>query len=264
MQHRPIIGIPTQNLQAIDRIPEDLPPSWVMNQRYYQACAMAGAAPFMVPLMEDDPEVLRALYDALDGVFLAGGVDVDPAAYGADRDELCGRTDLARDWVELAFAKWALQEGKPVLGVCRGMQVINVASGGSLVQDCTARWEGSIKHDYFPGAGWARDHLAHEIRVAPGSRLHAAFGAEQVQVNSMHHQGIERLGGGLRATAWAPDRLIEAVEAQDDAHFMVGVQWHPEMLIESDPGTARLFAAFVEACLAFRTRRLAAELPVPA
>jgi putative glutamine amidotransferase len=255
MQHRPLVGIPAQSLQAIDRIPEDLPPSWVMNQRYYEACALAGAAPFMVPLLEQDAEVLRALYDALDGVFLAGGVDMDPATYGEEKDELCGRTDLSRDRVELAFAKWAIQEGKPILGVCRGMQVVNVALGGTLVQDCAARWEAAIKHDYFPGQGFAREHLAHEVAVAPGSRLHDAFGTERMDVNSMHHQGVLRLGDGLRATAWAPDGLIEAVESQDDGHFLVAVQWHPEVLIDTDPGTARLFGGFVAACQAYRARR---------
>lgn len=256
MQHRPVVGIPAQSLQAIDRIPEDLPPSWVMNQRYYQAVTQAGAAPFMVPLLDQDADTLRALYEALDGIFLAGGVDVDPASYGEERDALCGRTDRPRDLVELAFAKWAVQDGKPLLGVCRGMQVVNVAAGGSLVQDCTAHWESAIKHDYFPGEGWSREHLAHDITVAPGSRLHAAFGADAVRVNSMHHQGLRRLGGGLRATAWAPDGLIEAVESQEDEHFLVAVQWHPEVLLDSDPGTLRLFTDFVEACRAYRTRRV--------
>ena len=257
MQHRPVIGIPTQTLQAIDRIPEDLPESWVMNQRYFLACTSVGAVPWMVPLLDDDPETLRAIYDRLDGVFLAGGVDVDPASYGEERHELCGRTDLSRDRVELAFARWALQDGKPVFGVCRGMQVINVAAGGTLLQDCTAMCEHAIKHDYFPGAGWERDYLAHQVTLAPGSRLHAAFGAGSTPVNSMHHQGIARLGDGLKATAWAPDGLMEAVETQDDAHFMVGVQWHPEMLIDADAGTRRLFEHFIDASLAWREARSA-------
>jgi putative glutamine amidotransferase len=258
MQHRPLVGIPAQSLQAIDHIPEDLPASWVMNQRYYEACVHSGAAPFMIPLLQD-AEALRALYEALDGVFLAGGVDVDPASYGEEKDALCGRTDLSRDRVELAFTRWALRDGKPILGVCRGMQVLNVATGGTLVQDCTTGWQDAIKHDYFPGEGFAREHLAHEVSLAPGSRLQAAFAAASVPVNSMHHQGILRLGDGLRATAWAPDGLIEAVEIQGDQQFAVAVQWHPEVLIDSDPGTARLFADFVAACEAFRARRLELE-----
>jgi len=251
MQQRPVIGIPTQTLQSIDRIPEDLPASWVMNQRYFYACTAVGAIPWMVPLMDDEPETLRAIYDRLDGIFLPGGVDMDPTSYGCERHELCGRTDLPRDAVELMFARWALEDGKPVLGVCRGMQVINVAAGGNLVQDCGELYTGAMKHDYFPGAGWARDHLAHAVRVAEGSRLHEAFGVLEQPVNSMHHQGLCDIGSGLVATAWAPDGLVEAVEAVRDDHWLVGVQWHPEMLIDDHPGTRRLFEAFIEAANQF-------------
>ncbi|MBW3571572.1 MAG: gamma-glutamyl-gamma-aminobutyrate hydrolase family protein [Gemmatimonadetes bacterium] len=247
MRQRPVIGIATQTLQSIDRIPEDLPASWVMNQRYFHACTSVGAIPWMVPLLDNDPETLRAIYDRLDGVFIAGGVDMDPQSYGAPRHELCGRTDPPRDAVELQFAKWALEDGKPVFGVCRGLQVINVAAGGTLIQDCAGLVHDAIKHDYFPGAGWARDYLAHEIRVAPGSRLHAALGDERVMVNSMHHQAVERIGAGLVATAWAPDGLVEALEGTREGQFLLGVQWHPEMLLDQHDGTRRLFEDFIEA-----------------
>jgi putative glutamine amidotransferase len=246
MQQRPVIGIPTQTLQSIDRIPEDLPDSWVMNQRYFIACTAVGAVPWMVPLLDQDPDTIRAIYERLDGIFIAGGVDMDPTSYGEDRHELCGRTDLPRDRVELMLVRWALDEGKPVFGVCRGMQVINVAAGGTLVQDCSL-WAEAIKHDYFPGAGWARDYLAHDLRLAEGSRLQQAFGAGEAKVNSMHHQGVLRLGDGLVPTAWAPDGLVEAVESAREDHWVVGVQWHPEMLIDTHVGTRRLFEDFIEA-----------------
>jgi putative glutamine amidotransferase len=128
-----------------------------------------------------------------------------------------------------------------------GLQVINVAAGGSLIQDCAGLFEGAIKHDYFPGAGWARDYLAHEIRIAQESRLHGCFGVENAMVNSMHHQAVERVGEGLVPTAWAPDGLIEAVEGTREGHFLVGVQWHPEMLLDDHEGTKRLFEEFIEA-----------------
>jgi putative glutamine amidotransferase len=255
MQHRPVVGIPTQTLQSIDRIPEDLPHSWVMNSRYYTAVTHVGGVPWMVPLLDDDEATLRAIYDHLDGVFLAGGVDVDPATYGDERHDLCGRTDAARDRVELLFAKWAMEEGKPVLGVCRGMQVINVAAGGTLWQDCADQVADSIKHDYFPGAGWARDHLAHDVVLLEGTRLRRVFGAERVMVNSMHHQGIRRMGEGLVASAVSPDGLVEAVEGTGEA-FLVGVQWHPEMLIDNDAGTRRLFEEFIEASREFHSARM--------
>jgi putative glutamine amidotransferase len=257
--YRPVIGVPTQTLQAIDGIPEELPHSWVMNYRYFTALSSVGAVPWMVPLLDSDTATLRAIFDRLDGVFIAGGVDLDPASYGEERDELCGRTDLPRDRVELLFTRWAMEEGKPVFGVCRGMQVINVAAGGTLVQDCTAHFPGAIKHDYFPNAGYARDYLAHPIALEEGTQLRKIFGAADIHVNSMHHQGIQRLGEGLVGSATAPDGLLEAVEAADGS-FAIGVQWHPEMLIEKDHGTRRLFESFIDAASEFARRREVADL----
>ncbi len=254
MELRPVIGVPTQTLQAIEGIPEGLPHSWVMNHRYFLSLTAVGAVPWMVPLLDNDGDTLRAIYDNLDGVFIAGGVDVDPASYGEERYERCGQTDLPRDIVELTFTRWALEDGKPFFGICRGMQVLNVAQGGTLYQDCADQRPGSIKHDYFPTAGFERDYLAHEVAVEPGSRLHEAFGADCVQVNSMHHQGVKRLGADLVATAFSPDGLIEALETTD-AQFAVGVQWHPEMLIDQDPGTHRLFTAFINAAVTWRSTR---------
>jgi putative glutamine amidotransferase len=258
MHQRPVIGITTQTLQSIDGIPAELPESWVMNQRYFHACTSVGAIPWMVPLLDDDPETLRAIYDRLDGIFLPGGVDMDPASYGAAHHPLTGRTDLPRDQVELQFARWAIEDGKPLLGVCRGMQVVNVAMGGTLVQDCAELFPNSIKHDYFPGSGWSRDYLAHPVRIAEGSRLREAFGVSEAPVNSMHHQGIAELGEGLVATAWASDGLVEAVESSREEHFLVAVQWHPEMLIDDHEGTRRLFDAFIEAANQYHTSALLA------
>ncbi len=240
---RPVIGIPTQTLQAIDGIPKGLPPSWVMNQRYYVAATAVGAVPWMIPLIEDGA-TLREIYDRLDGVLLAGGVDMDPATYGAALSPLTGSIDRARDVVELQLAKWAMADRKPLFGICRGLQVINVALGGTLFQDVMAECEGAIKHDYFPTAGHARDYLAHEVTLVPGSRLHDALKADRVMVNSMHHQGIERLGDGLRVTAVARDGLIEGVEGVN-AGYLVAVQWHPEAMGTEHPDS--LLGPFVEA-----------------
>ncbi|HET9275553.1 MAG TPA: gamma-glutamyl-gamma-aminobutyrate hydrolase family protein [Gemmatimonadales bacterium] len=243
---RPLIGIPAQTLQAIDGIPEALPHSWVMNSRYYLAAASAGGAPVMVPLLADDPESLRAVYERLDGIFLAGGVDMDPCTFGAAPHPRLGRTDPARDTVELTLARWAVEDRKPLLGLCRGLQVINVALGGTLYQDIEAELPGAIKHDYVPTAGFSRDYLAHQVALADGSRLAEAFEAPAVAVNSMHHQAIHRLAPALLVSARAPDGVVEAVESGTD-HFLVGVQWHPEMFEQSDPRTRRLFQAFIAA-----------------
>jgi putative glutamine amidotransferase len=245
MPQRPIIGIPTQTLHSIEGIPEGLPESWVMNQRYSRVVAAAGGLPVMIPLLDDD-ETLRALYDRLDGLLLPGGVDVDPATYGEPRRPDCGRLDPARDRVELQFARWAITEGKPLFGLCRGLQIVNVALGGSLYQDIASQFSGAIKHDYFPTAGYPRDHLAHSIAVSSGSRLAALVGAAPLRVNSMHHQAVKSLASGLVPTATAPDGVIEAVESPDGP-FLLGVQWHPESLVERDPRMHRLLAGLVEA-----------------
>ncbi len=245
MRRRPVIGIPTQTLHSIEGIPEGLPDSWVMNQRYSRAVAAAGGLPVMIPLL-DDGDTLRAIYDRLDGVLLPGGVDVDPSTYGEAPLAGCGRLDPARDRVELAFARWAIDEGKPLFGLCRGLQIVNVALGGSLYQDIAAQRSDAIKHDYFPTAGYARDHLAHPVTVEAGSRLDALVGSAPLRVNSMHHQGVKTLAPGLITTAVAPDGVIEAVESPDSP-FLIGVQWHPECLTERDPRMHRLVAGFVEA-----------------
>lgn len=253
MTYRPTIGIPTQTLHAIDGIPEGLPASWVMNQRYYHAVADAGGVPWMVPLLARDPETLRHIYERLDGVMLAGGVDMDPATFGEAPHPALGNIDPDRDAVELALARWALADGKPLLGLCRGLQVMNVASGGSLHQDLASQVPAAIKHDYFPTAGYERDYLAHEVTLAPGSRLAGVLGAARVPVNSMHHQGVHRIGAGLVPVARAPDGLIEALERPNGA-FAIGVQWHPEVLEVREPNTRRLFTEFVAASARFAAR----------
>jgi len=245
MRRRPIIGIPTQTLHSIDGIPEGLPESWVMNQRYSRVVAAAGGLPVMIPLL-DDEDTLRALYDRMDGVLIPGGVDLDPATYGEAALPTCGRLDPARDRVELMFARWALDESKPLFGLCRGLQILNVAMGGSLYQDIAAQRSDAIKHDYFPTAGYARDHLAHPVTVTSGSRLDAIVGTAPLRVNSMHHQAVKDLAPGLVATAVAPDGVIEAVESTG-SQFVLGVQWHPESLTERDPRMHRLLTGFVGA-----------------
>lgn len=243
---RPLIGIPAQTLQAIDDIPEGLPHSWVMNSRYFVAAAEAGAVPVVIPLFDEDTDTLRAVYDRLDGVLLAGGVDMDPLTFGEPPHPALGRTDPARDAVELSLAKWAIADRKPILGLCRGHQVLNVALGGTLWQDIGAQIPNALKHDYFPNAGYSRDYLAHEVAIVPGSRLDAAFQARSIPVNSMHHQAVKELAAALHVSARAPDGVVEAVESGTD-HYLVGVQWHPEIFDNRDARTRRLFRSFVEA-----------------
>jgi putative glutamine amidotransferase len=250
MYKRPIIGVTTQTLQAIDGIPAGLPQSDVMNQRYYIAVALAGGAPILVPLLDDEPEALRAAYEACDGVLIPGGVDVDPKYFGEDPHPKLGRIDGARDRVEMQMTRWSVEDRKPLLGLCRGLQVINVTLGGSLYQDLEDQYPDAIKHDYFPNFGYDRDHLAHEVSLTKGSRLRHLMELERIPVNSMHHQGIKALAPALAPSAVAPDGLIEAVESTSD-HFMVGVQWHPEVFEMTDPHTRHVFREFINASARF-------------
>ena len=241
---RPVIGIVTQTLASI---PGQTPLSWVMGQKYVRAFTAEGGVPWVVPLIQGDEDTLRCIYERLDGLFLMGGVDMDPVQYGEERLPVCGQTDPARDWTELTLTRWAMADHKPVLGACRGVQVINVAAGGTLYQDIATQCPQALKHDYFPTAnGYTRDLLVHDVRTRPDSRLARILGGEPVLVNSMHHQGIKELAPGLVPSAFAPDGLIEAVEGTN-GHFLVGVQWHPEELAEKQLPQRRLFAAFIEA-----------------
>ena len=247
---RPIIGVTTQTLEEI---PDELPRCWIMSQRYVNTLTASGAVPWIIPLL-DDRETLRAIYEKLDGVFLPGGVDIDPDSYNEPRTDVCGRVDPDRDRTEIMFADWAMKDGKPILAVCRGAQLLSVAAGGTLYQDLSSEYPGAIKHDYWPKAGErTRQDLAHPVDVVENTRLSRLIGSNTFLVNSMHHQGIKQLAPTLVANAFAPDGLIEGVESEGD-DFVLGVQWHPEDLADSDPAMRALFDAFVEAAEAWHHR----------
>ncbi|HEV7703981.1 MAG TPA: gamma-glutamyl-gamma-aminobutyrate hydrolase family protein [Gemmatimonadaceae bacterium] len=246
MTPRPIIGITTQTLEPV---PGELPRCWVMSQRYVDVLTSVGAIPWIIPLTTDTA-TLRAVYERLDGVFLPGGVDMGPDQYSEPRLPVCGVTDPDRDRVEVALVQWAMAERKPVLAVCRGVQVLNVAAGGTLYQDLAEWCEAAIKHDYWPMEPKQRRDLVHEVIIEPGTQLAQIIGAGSTTVNSMHHQGIKKLAPGLVVNALAPDGLIEGVEGRDES-YLVGVQWHPEELVESDPAMRRLFESFIESASAY-------------
>jgi putative glutamine amidotransferase len=264
LNKRPLIGIPTQSLHSMHGVPATLPASFAMSERYIRTVAEAGGVPLMLPLVADDEPSARAMYDALDGILFPGGADLDPESYQAERSPLCDRSDPPRDLLELVLVRWAMEERKPLLGVCRGLQILNVAAGGTLYQDIAAELPGAVKHDYFPGQGHARDYLAHAVRLGDrSSRLAEIYRAPEVAVNSLHHQGIARLGQGLVVTAVAPDGLVEAVERPlADDHFAIAVQWHPEALYAVDAASRRLFGAFIEASVEFHESRAGVEASV--
>lgn len=240
---KPLIGMPSardksQRFYGL--------PVFIQNQAYLRALAAAGAAPVTIPLHLDEG-TLRVIFDRLDGVFLPGGEDMDPATYGEEHHELLGALDPERDRTELLLARWAVAGGKPLLAVCRGMQLLNVATGGTLYQDIRALREDSVQHDYFPPQ-FERIRISHEVSIDQDSLLGPIYGP-QTAVNSMHHQGVKALGDSCRPVAWAPDGLVEAVQVAGHP-FAVGVQWHPEELanLQNYSMNALLFEAFVAEC----------------
>ncbi len=186
---------------------------------------------------------LQALFARLDGLLLTGGSDIDPQRFNGRPHPRVYGVDKQRDELEIRLVQMAAENGKPFLGICRGIQVINVALGGSLYTDISSQLANSLRHDWYPNI--VRDYLAHPVSIAAGSCLAQVLGGESFEVNSLHHQGLDRLAPGLQAVAYAPDQLIEGVELPGHP-FGLGVQWHPEWLQEHAP-QRQLFQALVRA-----------------
>jgi putative glutamine amidotransferase len=233
---RPLIGITTYVEEA--SWSHWQAPAALIPFAYVRAVERAGGRALLVP--PDDDGVEETL-DALDGLILSGGNDVDPAAYGAEPHAATGGVRPERDRGELALLEGALARDMPVLAVCRGSQILNVARGGDLVQHLP-EVVGDEKHRETPGV-----FSAHDVRVDPESRLGGLVG-DRAPVKSHHHQGFGRIGGGLRETAWADDGTLEAVE-DPSKRFALGVLWHPE---EDDD--AALFEALVAEARAYREK----------
>lgn len=237
---RPLIGCTTYRKSfAPGRVIEGLMPT------YTNAILAAGGIPVMIPLVVSG-DALVELLAGLDGVLLPGGGDIDPVRYGGNGENAAVYgVDPLRDELELAVARCAIDKDIPLLAICRGHQILNVSLGGSLWEDVFELMPNAHRHAYF--AGFERDRISHEVRVCRDSVLYGLLGSEQKPVNSLHHQGIKRLGNYLSPVAYAPDGLIEAVELRDH-RFAVGVQWHPEEFYSVDSGTLALFEGFVAAC----------------
>jgi putative glutamine amidotransferase len=241
---RPHIGVVMQTQTSVAG---ERPEAWLMGKQYLQVLAQLGAVPVLVPLFVDQPDLLLELFDPLDGVLLAGGADIEPSRYGEAKRPECGTCDPDRDATELLLLKHAFSSQLPVLGLCRGVQMLNVACGGSLYQDIPSQVPGAIKHDYTAAQQFLdRTDVRHDVRVKSGTRLAEILGESVVNVNSIHHQAVKDLGQNLTATAFSNDGVVEALEGAQTA-FVVGVQWHPEELVESDSRMRRLFTAFLDA-----------------
>jgi len=229
-QHQPIIGLTVYG-------PQD-DKGFNIPHEYVQGIVEAGGIPMLLPPV--GAEFVARWLDRVDGLVLAGGGDIDPSHYGNSGHETIYNLDVNRDLTEMALARLALQRHIPTLAICRGMQVVNVALGGTLHPHLPEIYGEQVEHRVAP-----RDPVEHSVRVTPGSRLAEIMGTRTVHTSSWHHQSLDRLGAGLKAVAWADDGCIEAVELTANDRF-IAVQWHPEHSIDRDPTQQTLFRELVK------------------
>lgn len=233
---KPLIGVTSGLTEAEDYM--------TIYRRCMDGLIAAGALPVLLPVT-DDADALARYADALDGFLFSGGVDVDPLRFGQQQRPGCGAISPLRDMNELTLARLLAARGdKPVLGICRGFQVLNIALGGDLYQDLAADHGGElINHRQRQ----PETYVSHSVSLAPDSRLCAIHGTRELMVNSLHHQAVRRLADGFVQTATAPDGVIEGAELAGHP-FFIGVQWHPERLWWSSERHLAIFRALAEAC----------------
>jgi putative glutamine amidotransferase len=247
LEHRPLIGVTTSEVRPKERVhpvPEGEPPAveMALGITYLKGIEAAGGLPIVIPPLE--AEAIEPLLDRLDGICLSGGPDLDPALYEAAPHPELGPIEPDLDRFELAVAARADAREMPILAICRGTQALNVVRGGALHQHLPDLSTEVAHRQTNPGT-----EPSHPVAVDPDSQLAEVFGGGQIEVtdvNSFHHQAIDRLGQGLVVSARAPDGTIEAVE-DPGRRFLIGVQWHAETLVHRE-AEAALFRRFVEAC----------------
>jgi putative glutamine amidotransferase len=236
---KPRIGITLSEAEAVGRARWPLKKGFdYLKREYFEAVLKAGGIPFLLPNVDRD-DVAEDITDFVQGLIITGGPDIHPKYFGQKPHKKLSRTTRARDKFELQSINIGLKKGIPILGVCRGIQVLNVFFGGSLYQDLSCIHHKILKHADPKQTG----RVFHRVEIVKGSRLHRIIGRSSIEVNSSHHQAIDILGEGLRPTALSEDGLIEGVEhaAYD---FVMGVQWHPEGTIRRNH-SKELFRAFV-------------------
>lgn len=212
---------------------------------YVEAVRASGGVVILLPAAKDagaDPEVLSSMLDAVNGVLLPGGIDVDPVYFQEEPLPQLGMVDPDLDALELGLARLALERDKPILGICRGSQVLNVAAGGSLYQDIAAQLKTSLKHSQHA----PRWYPTHEVHFEHGSRISQILGTQVLRVNSFHHQSIKVAAPDFRVSGKARDAVVEAIESKTH-RFALGVQWHPECMYTRYPVFLKLFEALVTA-----------------
>jgi putative glutamine amidotransferase len=251
---RPLIGVTTSEMRMPRRthpLPEGDPPQseMALGIVYARAVELAGGLPVVLPPLEHG--AIGPLVDRLAGICLSGGPDLDPVAYEAEPDPHLGPVEPDLDAFEFAVARRADELGIPVLGICRGCQALNVARGGTLHQHLPDVTNGSVKHRQKESGR----EPTHTVAVEAGSQLAEIVGPGELDVNSFHHQAVDRVGRGLRVVSSAPDGVVEAIE-DPDAELYLGVPWHAETLVHFERHAA-LFAALVEAAASAREQQAA-------
>ncbi len=211
---------------------------------YLLALREAGSAPVLIPSGLEETVWLE-VYARLDGLLFPGGGDLALPCYGSDIQPSLEQPDPRRDRLEITLCQMAIQDRKPFLGICRGLQVLNVCQGGTLYADLVEQIRHEVCHNY-PVPAWPPDYPAHQVSIAIDSLLGQILAEERLIVNSRHHQGIREVGEGLRPCAWAPDGLVEALQVENHP-FGLAVQWHPEAF-STQVTSQRLFCAFIQAC----------------
>ena len=229
-------------LIALISLYDETKESYWMLPGYALALEQAGACPVILPPTSDEA-ALRRYAQTFDGFLFPGGHDLDPALYHGPRSEKTGPLCPQRDGMERRLFPLVLESRKPLLGICRGIQLFNCMLGGDLYQDIPTERPSGIEHHETP----PYDKVAHSVTVEPGSLLERILGCRTLGVNSYHHQGIKNLGRDLQICALAPDGLVEAVSVQNHP-FALAVQWHPEFSYPSDGNSRKIFQAFVDAC----------------
>ncbi|MBI4640484.1 MAG: gamma-glutamyl-gamma-aminobutyrate hydrolase family protein [Candidatus Tectomicrobia bacterium] len=234
MMKRPFVGLTCGTLNSDQRTLQFVPVT------YIRAIESAGGVPLLLPLV-GDKEVIREMLLRLDGLLLTGGVDLNPMIYGEEPDVKLGVIDPERDEMELSITREALEREVPILGICRGIQTLNVAAGGTLIQDIPSQTESRLKHSQNSVSSL----ITHSVFIEPGTLLHEIFGESQISVNSYHHQAVKDVAPGFQISARSPDGVIEGIERIGD-QFALGVQWHPEMLYEKYSLFQKLFLRWIE------------------
>lgn len=236
---KPIIGISTSSLYITDKPFAEHHRIYV-NQGYVDAVIKAGGIPVMLPLTLSH-ETTDHLLDHVDGVILSGGQDVHPSFYKEEPHPLLGTTAVERDEYELNIIQTMSRANKPILGICRGMQLLNVAFGGTLYQDLSLNPMTKLSHSQ--SEKW--DQATHRIDFIPHTLMRTIFGSEKTMANSFHHQAVKDLAAGFTVGAVSEDGVIEGIVKEGDGHWVVAVQWHPELMWETQPEMGRLFSALV-------------------